>query len=161
MLATLYDLEIVEEKGVRDWLSPPDNRHLFLKEAKGDFTTKENVEAKKQVCVDAELATEFVMRGRVVLVLALPMPYMLGLDILLSPALLHVAAFVPIIFVRFRSCPICVLSDFSNPDVLSKTVLVSGGFVTSLNPCWFYLTSLTPCWFQAAMFIEWLDKEEE
>ena len=154
MLATLYDLEIVEEKGVRDWLSPPDNRHLFLKEAKGDFTTKENVEAKKQVCVDAELATEFVMRGRVVLVLALPalpMPYMLGLDILLSPALLHVAAFVPIIFVRFRSCPICVLSDFSNPDVLSKTVLVSGGFVTSL----------TPCWFQAAMFIEWLDKEEE
>ena len=128
MLATLYDLEIVEEKGVRDWLSPPDNRHLFLKEAKGDFTTKENVEAKKQVCVDAELATEFVMRGRVVLVLALPMPYMLGLDILLSPALL--------------------MSLLLSQSFLCASVRV---------PFVCYLTSLTlmsclrPCWFQAAL----------
>ena len=49
MLATLYDLEIVEEMGVRDWLNPPDNRHDFLKQAKEAFTTKENIEAKKQV----------------------------------------------------------------------------------------------------------------
>ena len=51
----MYDLEIVEEKGVRDWLSPPDNRHLFLKEAKEAFTIKENVEAKKQVRLDTAL----------------------------------------------------------------------------------------------------------
>ena len=49
MLATLYDLEIVEDVSVRDWLQPPDNRHEFLKEAKGKFAIKENVEAKKQV----------------------------------------------------------------------------------------------------------------
>ena len=49
MLATLYDLEVVEEKGVRDWLSPPDNRHSFLKQAKDAFAVKDNVEAKKQV----------------------------------------------------------------------------------------------------------------
>jgi len=49
MLATLYDLEIVEEVGVRDWLNPPDNRHEFLKQAKDAFTIKENIEAKKQV----------------------------------------------------------------------------------------------------------------
>ena len=49
MLATLYDLEVVEEKGVRDWLSPPDNRHSFLKQAKDEFNVKDNVEAKKQV----------------------------------------------------------------------------------------------------------------
>lgn len=48
MLATLYDLEVVEEKGVQDWLSPPDNRHLFLKQAKDSFAVKDNVEAKKQ-----------------------------------------------------------------------------------------------------------------
>ena len=33
MLATLYDLEVVEEASVRDWLSPPDKRHSFLKQA--------------------------------------------------------------------------------------------------------------------------------
>jgi len=49
-LATLYDLEVVEEKGVRDWLLPPDNRHPFLKIAKDNFEIKDNVEAKKQVC---------------------------------------------------------------------------------------------------------------
>jgi hypothetical protein len=49
MLATLYDLEVVEENGVRDWLSPPDNRHPFLKQAKDAFAVKDNVEAKKQV----------------------------------------------------------------------------------------------------------------
>ena len=50
ILATLYDLEVVEEKGVRDWLLPPDNRHPFLKIAKDNFEIKDNVEAKKQVC---------------------------------------------------------------------------------------------------------------
>ena len=45
----MYDLEIVEEVGVRDWLNPPDNRHEFLKQAKDAFTIKENIEAKKQV----------------------------------------------------------------------------------------------------------------
>ena len=49
MLATLYDLEVVEEKGVRDWLDPPDNRHPFLKQARDVFAVKDNVEAKKQV----------------------------------------------------------------------------------------------------------------
>ena len=49
MLATLYYLEVVEEKGVRDWLDPPDNRHPFLKQAKDAFAVKDNVEAKKQV----------------------------------------------------------------------------------------------------------------
>ena len=48
MLATLYDLEVVEEKSVRDWLLPPDNRHSFLKQAKDAFAVKDNVEAKKQ-----------------------------------------------------------------------------------------------------------------
>jgi hypothetical protein len=48
MLATLYDLEVVEEKGVRDWLLPPDNRHSFLKQTKDAFAVKDIVEAKKQ-----------------------------------------------------------------------------------------------------------------
>lgn len=48
MLATLYDLEVLEEGGVKDWLSPPDNRHPFLKQAKDAFKIKDNVEAKKQ-----------------------------------------------------------------------------------------------------------------
>ena len=53
MLATLYDLEIVEDPAVRDWLDPPsENRHQFLKQAKAVFAVKDNVEAKKQVlCV--------------------------------------------------------------------------------------------------------------
>ena len=51
MLFTLYDLEVIEETAVRDWLSPPDNRHLFLKQAKDTFAIKNNVEAKKQVCI--------------------------------------------------------------------------------------------------------------
>ena len=53
MLATLYDLEIVEDLAVRDWLDPPsENRHPFLKQAKAVFAVKDNVEAKKQVlCV--------------------------------------------------------------------------------------------------------------
>ncbi len=50
MLATLYDLEIVEDPAVRDWLDPPsENRHPFLKQAKAVFAVKDNVEAKKQV----------------------------------------------------------------------------------------------------------------
>ena len=52
MLATLYDLEIVEEPAVSDWLDPPSERHLFLKKTKAVFAVKDNVEAKKQVlCV--------------------------------------------------------------------------------------------------------------
>jgi hypothetical protein len=53
MLATLYDLEIVEEPAVRDWLDPPsENRHPFLKQSKAVFAVKDNAEAKKQVlCV--------------------------------------------------------------------------------------------------------------
>ncbi len=53
MLFTLYDLEIVEDPAVRDWLDPPsENRHPFLKQAKAVFAVKDNVEAKKQVlCV--------------------------------------------------------------------------------------------------------------
>ena len=51
MLFTLYDLEVIEETAVRDWLSPPDNRHLFLKQAKDTFAIKNNVEAKNQVCI--------------------------------------------------------------------------------------------------------------
>jgi len=46
-LATLYELEVVEESAVRDWLAPPDNRHLFLAAAKKKFTTTENVSAKR------------------------------------------------------------------------------------------------------------------
>ena len=37
MLATLYDLEIVEDVSVRDWMQPPDNRHEFLKQAKDRY----------------------------------------------------------------------------------------------------------------------------
>ena len=45
--ALLYGVKVA----VRDWLSPPDNRHLFLKQAKDTFAIKNNVEAKNQVCI--------------------------------------------------------------------------------------------------------------
>ena len=59
MLATLYDLEIVEDPAVRDWLDPPsENRHPFLKQAKAVFAVKDNVEAKKQVlCVRTSICS--------------------------------------------------------------------------------------------------------
>lgn len=48
MLATLYELEVIEEKAVSDWKSPPDNRHLFLFEAKKAFDQNQVIEATKQ-----------------------------------------------------------------------------------------------------------------
>ena len=48
MLATLYDLEIVDEGGISDWRNPPDNRHAFLLEAKQSFDKSQNIEVRKQ-----------------------------------------------------------------------------------------------------------------
>lgn len=49
MLTTLYDLEVVEESAVKDWLAPPDNRHPFLTASKKQFQTSEILTAKKNV----------------------------------------------------------------------------------------------------------------
>ena len=49
MLTTLYDLEVVEESAVKDWLAPPDNRHPFLAASKKQFQTSEILTAKKNV----------------------------------------------------------------------------------------------------------------
>jgi hypothetical protein len=53
MLATLYDLEVIEEDAVKDWKSPPDNRHGFLMAARDAFTSNQRIEAVKQVCTHA------------------------------------------------------------------------------------------------------------
>jgi hypothetical protein len=50
MLATLYDLEVIEEYAVKDWKMPPDNRHPFLMAAREAFTMNQRLEAVKQVC---------------------------------------------------------------------------------------------------------------
>lgn len=48
-LATLYDLEVIHEKAIEDWLQPPDNRDPFLTAARKRFDVRDNIEAKKQV----------------------------------------------------------------------------------------------------------------
>jgi hypothetical protein len=57
MLATLYELEVIEEIAVKDWKSPPDNRHAFLMAARDAFTTNQRIEAVKQVCAHTHAHT--------------------------------------------------------------------------------------------------------
>ena len=49
MLFTLYELEVVEETAVKDWLAPPDNRHPFLAASKKQFQTSDILTKEKRL----------------------------------------------------------------------------------------------------------------